>query len=149
MLLKSGADANLAMADGRTPMHIAAESGNIGVIKLLLENEADIFATDQVYIGSIRTQSTVFQHWQIFQDGETALHKACKMCNYSVLKCLIDYAKDNRPADFQDYINAVNTKGETALHYISILPTSSGKRLVSQHTGLTVFSCSFHPHVCN
>ena len=50
MLLKSGADANLAMADGRTPMHIAAESGNIGVIKLLLENEADILATDQVYI---------------------------------------------------------------------------------------------------
>ena len=42
MLLKSGADANLAMADGRTPMHIAAEWGNIGVIKLLLENEADI-----------------------------------------------------------------------------------------------------------
>ena len=108
MLLKSGADANLAMADGRTPMHIAAESGNIGVIKLLLENEADILATDQVCIGSICTHITVFQ--QIFQDGETALHKACKKCNYSVLKCLIDYAKDNRPADFQDYINAVNTK---------------------------------------
>ncbi len=48
MLLKSGADANLAMADGRTPIHIAAESGNIGVIKLLLENEADIIATDEV-----------------------------------------------------------------------------------------------------
>ena len=79
-------------------------------IKLLLENEADILATEQVYIGSIRTPSTVFQNRQIFQDGETALHKACKMCNYSVLKCLIDYAKDNRPADFQDYINAVNTK---------------------------------------
>ena len=46
--MKSGADANLAMADGRTPIHIAAESGNIGVIKLLLENEADILATDEV-----------------------------------------------------------------------------------------------------
>ena len=55
MLLKSGANANLAMADGRTPMHIAAESGNIGVIKLLLENEADILATDQVYSQSICT----------------------------------------------------------------------------------------------
>ena len=39
MLLKSGADANLAMADGRTPIHIASESGNIGVIKLLLEKK--------------------------------------------------------------------------------------------------------------
>ena len=50
MLLKSGSDASLAIADGRTPMHIAAESGNIGVIKLLLKNEADKLATDQVYI---------------------------------------------------------------------------------------------------
>ena len=99
MLLKSGADSNLEMEDGRTPIHIAAEvlimtiidnidgghlvalwcffsaamlseykstasslspacslstldwqAGNIGVIKLLLENEADILATDKVYI---------------------------------------------------------------------------------------------------
>ena len=48
MLLKSGADANLAMADGRTPIHIASEAGNIGVIRLLLENEANILATDEV-----------------------------------------------------------------------------------------------------
>ena len=97
MLLKSGADSNLEMEDGRTPIHIAAEvmimtmidnidgchmvalwcffllrcclnrnllkalckpacslstldwqAGNIGVIKLLLENEADILATDKV-----------------------------------------------------------------------------------------------------
>ena len=27
------------------------------------------------------------------QEGETALHKACKMCNYNVLKSLIDYAR--------------------------------------------------------
>ena len=27
------------------------------------------------------------------QEGETALHKACKMCNYNVLKSLIDYAQ--------------------------------------------------------
>ena len=49
MLLKSGADSNLAMADGRTPIHIASEAGNIGVIRLLLENEANILATDEVW----------------------------------------------------------------------------------------------------
>ena len=58
MLLKSGADANLAMADGRTPIHIAAESGNIGVIKLLLENDADILATDEV--SSMKIKFVVF-----------------------------------------------------------------------------------------
>ena len=36
---------------GRTPIHIAAEAGNIGVIQLLLENEADILATDKVGDG--------------------------------------------------------------------------------------------------
>lgn len=90
MLLKSGADSNLAMADGRTPIHIASESGNIGVIKLLLENDADILATDG--------------------DGETALHKACKMCNYNVLQCLIDFARVNKPDSFKNYVNAVNVK---------------------------------------
>ena len=58
MLLKSGADANLAMADGRTPIHIAAEAGNIGVIKLLLENEANILATDQVSRLSLYAEET-------------------------------------------------------------------------------------------
>ena len=48
MLLKSGADPNIVMEDKRTPLHIASEAGNTEVIKLLLENDADILATDQV-----------------------------------------------------------------------------------------------------
>ena len=48
MLLKSGADTNLAMQDGRTPVHISAESGNIAVLKLLLANGADPTRTDKV-----------------------------------------------------------------------------------------------------
>ena len=46
------------MADGRTPIHIAAESGNIGVIKLLLENDADILATDEVSL--MKTKFVIF-----------------------------------------------------------------------------------------
>ena len=48
MLLKSGADTNLAMQDGRTPLHIAGESGNIAVLKLLLANGADPLMVDKV-----------------------------------------------------------------------------------------------------
>ena len=46
----------------------------------------------------------------IGQDGETALHKACKMCNYDVLKCVIDFAKQHKAEHFKQYINAVNVK---------------------------------------
>ena len=48
MLLKSGADTNLAMTDGRTPLHIAAESGSIAVLKLLLAHDADALSDDAV-----------------------------------------------------------------------------------------------------
>ena len=48
MLLKSGADTNLAMTDGRTPLHIAAESGSIAVLKLLLAHDADPLSDDAV-----------------------------------------------------------------------------------------------------
>lgn len=83
------------------------------------------------------------------QDGETALHKACKMCNYDVLKCLMDFAKQNNPGEFKKYINAVNVKvkwtrsiyfsyfihtllqGESALHYLSIQPLSPERGNVS------------------
>ena len=109
MLLKSGADANLAMADGRTPIHIAAEAGNIGVIKLLLENEANILATYQVSPLSPQAADTG-SNVMLWQDGETALHKACKMCNYNVLKCLMDFAKESQPDSFKSYVNSVNVK---------------------------------------
>jgi ankyrin repeat protein len=48
MLLKSGADTNMAMADGRTPLHISAESGTIAVIRQLLANGADPIRVDNV-----------------------------------------------------------------------------------------------------
>ena len=48
MLLKSGADTNLAMRDGRTPLHIAAECGTLAVMKLLLAHDADPLKDDSV-----------------------------------------------------------------------------------------------------
>ena len=53
MLLKSGADTNLAMQDGRTALHIAAESGNIAVLKQLLANGADPLWVDKVSAFSL------------------------------------------------------------------------------------------------
>lgn len=46
-LLTSGVSPNSADYDGRTPLHIAVCAGNIEVVKLLLEHNADIKATDR------------------------------------------------------------------------------------------------------
>jgi ankyrin repeat protein len=47
MLLKAGADVNLRMADGRTPLHYAAQSGLEGVVEVLLTFGADASLEDQ------------------------------------------------------------------------------------------------------
>ena len=46
--MQSGADTNLAMEDGRTGLHISAESGNVAVLRQLLENGADPTLEDKV-----------------------------------------------------------------------------------------------------
>ena len=42
LFLNHGADANIAAADGRTPLHKAVMKGNQNLVKLLIENEADV-----------------------------------------------------------------------------------------------------------
>ena len=88
---------------------MTSQAGNIGVIKLLLENEADILATDKVSHNHTGNRDYFnhhddfhHQHYFNFQEGETALHKACKMCNYNVLKSLIDYARCSNDFDGDD-----------------------------------------------
>ena len=54
---KSGADTNLAMEDGRTGLHISAESGNVAVLRQLLENGADPALEDKV------GQGVIFKIW--------------------------------------------------------------------------------------
>ena len=48
MLIKSGADTNLSMSDGKTPLHISAETGTIAVLRYLLANGADPMKQDNV-----------------------------------------------------------------------------------------------------
>jgi ankyrin repeat protein len=48
MLVKSGADANLAMGDGQTAVHVAAAGGNLAVLRVLLQNGGDAQIADKV-----------------------------------------------------------------------------------------------------
>ena len=48
MLLKSGADPNITMENGETPLHVAARHGRLRVIRLLLQDGAALTQKSKV-----------------------------------------------------------------------------------------------------
>ena len=50
------------------------------------------------------------------KEGETALHKACKCCHFAIVKELIQFIH-GFIGNTRSFINKVNKKGETAIHY--------------------------------
>ncbi|XP_017781810.1 PREDICTED: serine/threonine-protein phosphatase 6 regulatory ankyrin repeat subunit A isoform X2 [Nicrophorus vespilloides] len=99
MLLKSGAGPNLTTEDGQTPVHVAAQYGNLQTLEFLLEDGGDPQYKNK--------------------KGETPLHLACKGCRPDVVQHLIDYVKLNKGEDkVAIYVNELNEFDETALHYI-------------------------------
>ena len=101
MLIKSGADPNMSMGDGRTAVHIAAENGNLAVIRVLLQNGGDAQTIDK--------------------ENETPLMKACKKCHFNVVKELLQFIL-GFIGSCKEYVNKANSKGETALHYTALIP---------------------------
>ncbi|XP_027850754.2 serine/threonine-protein phosphatase 6 regulatory ankyrin repeat subunit A isoform X2 [Aphis gossypii] len=98
MLLKSGAGPNLAMDDGQTPVHVAAQYGNLITLQLLLDDGGDPLFKNKV--------------------GETPLHLACRSCQADIVGQLIDFVKSKQGDEVANsYVNSVNEDGASALHY--------------------------------
>lgn len=53
MLLKSGAGPNLATDDGQTPVHVAAQYGNLITLQLLLDDGGDPLYKNKVQFSKI------------------------------------------------------------------------------------------------
>lgn len=54
MLLKSGADPNITMDSGETPLHVAAKTGRLRIIRLLLQDGGNPQQKAKVRDGSTR-----------------------------------------------------------------------------------------------
>ncbi|KAJ1519694.1 hypothetical protein ONE63_004957 [Megalurothrips usitatus] len=105
MLLKSGAGPNLSTDDGRTPVHVAAQHGNLQTLLLLLEDGGDPL---------LRAKS-----------GETPLHLACRGCRADVVRNLIGFVKARQGDEAAvRYVNAVNEDGASALHFAAQITKS-------------------------
>ena len=86
LLLDHGADANIAAADGRTPLHKAVMKGNQNLVKLFLEKNA-----------LVNTQNA---------DGDSPLHTAVSNGFFDITKLLIKKGSN---------VNVQNKEGRTPL----------------------------------
>ncbi|XP_063608653.1 ankyrin repeat domain-containing protein 49-like [Penaeus indicus] len=84
---------NATDSDGYTPLHRAAYSDHVEIVKLLLKSGASV------------TAKTV--------DGWTALHSACRWNHYRCAVVLIEGGSD---------VNAVSNSGQTPLHIAATNP---------------------------
>lgn len=96
ILLQSGGDPNLAMSDGRTPVHIAAAHGNLNVLRVLLQSGGDAQCQDK--------------------ERETALHKGAKECHLGVIRETVQFIH-GFIGNTSQFVNQTNKRGESALHY--------------------------------
>ena len=86
LLLDHGADANIAAADGRTPLHKAVMKGNQNLVKLFLEKNA-----------LVNTQNA---------DGNSPLHTAVSKGFFDITKLLVQKGSN---------VNPQNKEGRTPL----------------------------------
>ncbi|XP_040289762.1 serine/threonine-protein phosphatase 6 regulatory ankyrin repeat subunit A-like [Bufo bufo] len=107
ILLKSGADVNMEQSDGETAMHVAAQHGNIKMIRALLEEGGEVT-------------------WQS-KARENALHTAVRHCHLPIVEVILTYLTNERSrADAVVCVNQPNQERETPLH----LAAAVGKDII-------------------
>lgn len=122
-LLKAGLDADIANADGRIPLHAAAESGGTAAIRRLLEstgnpNRPDKKGYQPLHVACEKNtveavQAVLFERVAVFSassDGDTCLHLAAARTDTT------DVAQYLLKTEAAGLVNAVNINGRSPLH---------------------------------
>ena len=141
MLIRNGADVNVATQKKWTAIHFAASKGHAGVVKVLIQNGADVNALFQTKytgklnalifaasLGHIDVVSLLLLNGadvnSVDRYQNTALHCAIKREHFDVAKLLIDNGAD---------VNAMNECRYTPLSTLSGTPliTLSGTPLIT------------------
>lgn len=105
VLIQHGASPEARDSQGQLPLHFAVKEGNPSMVLALTENaESSICERDEY--------------------GKTAMHNAAQTGNTAVAECLLSAIRNSSNLEgfgvidnIQRYINYMDTKGKTALHY--------------------------------
>jgi len=118
-LLAEGVDINTQGGDGFTPLHIAVQNNNFGIVEELLANKADVSIEDLYGRTPLfYAQSAQVAEALILQKANpnnadkwktTALHRAAKRCYTDVVKILLKNGAN---------VNAVDSWGCSPIHKI-------------------------------
>ncbi len=121
ILLKKGADVNLADECDITPLHYAALSGNLELVQYLVEQGADVNSTDNekktVLTYAAQSGNLELVKWLVElgldlnakdYDNNTVLHYAAQSGNLELVQWLVEQGLD---------INAKGDDNNTVLHY--------------------------------
>ena len=90
LLISYGADTSLQDDNGRTCLHYAAMSGNIDIVRKVIDIRADVNIKDK--------------------EGIAVLHYAARSCNIDLVRLVIDYGAD---------IRSVDKYGRSAIHHFA------------------------------
>jgi ankyrin repeat protein len=114
LLFDRGADVNTRRKDDRTPLHLASYYGNVEIVRLLLDNGADLDAATgnmgdkplhKVSYGKYRSQEDGVRVAQLLlnhgvdvntrcKDDWTPLHLASYFGNVEIVRLLLDHGAD-------------------------------------------------------
>ncbi|MDR1236058.1 MAG: ankyrin repeat domain-containing protein [Holosporaceae bacterium] len=107
MINDGTADADLEEDDGGTPLHYAAKSWNLEMVKFLVNRDIEIIRERNQLWGNYRNDYEPFVQMEN-NNHETPLHFAAKSRNLEIAQFLVDQGA---------HVNAVTLEGQTPLHF--------------------------------
>lgn len=123
-----GLHPNVTTTSGMTPLHMACQEGYLSIVRILLEEGADVDALTKKRLSPLyfacTTGATAIVKTLIEQgadavglstDGKTLLHAAAQKSHFAVLSLLVEHSKTLRQ---HDLIWAEDDQGKTALRYV-------------------------------
>jgi ankyrin repeat protein len=139
LLLERGTDVNVLGGNNKTPLHMAARNGRVGVLRVLLEHGANVGVEDKeggtplhaaVGSGKVEVVSMLLEHGASVgaedKEGRTPLHAAVENERVGVVRVLLEHGAN---------VGAGDKEGITPFQIASATGFNEMMELLSEYGG--------------